>query len=491
MNKDFFGHPRGLSTLFFTEMWERFSYYGMRALLFLYMVTAVSKGGLGYDEKTSAALYGLYTMLVYLMALPGGWLADKLFGLRNAVFYGGCIIALGHGCIALNNVNAFFIGLLLIVIGTGLLKPNISSLVGQLYPGDEGARRDAGFSIFFLGINIGAFVSPFITGYLGETVAWHYGFAVAGIGMVVGLIQFKLTERYLGDTGKLSSDVNDSERTLAKRVLVVVVIVLTVFVLLLSTEVMSINPVVLANYSAIIIILCTTLYFGYLLFFAGMTEAERRNVAMIAIYFVAAIVFYMGYEQQGSSLNLFAKRYTNMFIGEFEMPASWLQTVPPVSVIIFAPLGAWLWVKLSERGTNPTTTAKLSFGLIFVGVSYILMSGAALLLVGGEKPLPTWLIGTYLLHTFGEICLYPVGLSAVTKLAPRKYSGQMMGVWFLSLSLGNLLAGLVAGRMDENEISAEPMMLVHLFLMISAIVLICGVGVFFLQKPLKKLQTSQ
>lgn len=203
MQKTFFGHPRALSTLFFTEMWERFSYYGMRALLLLYMVSPLSEGGLALDEKNAAAIYGLYTMMVYLMALPGGWLADKLFGLRNAVFYGGCVITMGHFCMAFDYLPLFFIGLLLIVTGTGLLKPNISSLVGQLYPESDSAKRDSGFSIFFLGINIGAFIAPFITGYLGEAINWHLGFGVAGIGMLMGLLQFKHTESHLGNVGRL------------------------------------------------------------------------------------------------------------------------------------------------------------------------------------------------------------------------------------------------------------------------------------------------
>jgi len=198
-DRTFFGHPRGLATLFFTEMWERFSYYGMRALLFLFMVASVESGGLGLDNKIGGAIYGLYAMLVYLLALPGGWIADKLLGLRKAVFYGGCIIAAGHFLLALAYTETFFLGLLFIVIGTGLLKPNISSLVGQLYPIDQQAKRDAGFSIFYMGINLGAFTSPFITGYLGENINWHYGFAAAGLGMILGVVQYKATENYLGD----------------------------------------------------------------------------------------------------------------------------------------------------------------------------------------------------------------------------------------------------------------------------------------------------
>ncbi len=210
--KTFFGHPRGLATLFFTEMWERFSYYGMRALLFLFMVAAVEKGGMGLDDKTAGAIYGLYTMFVYLLALPGGWLADKFFGLRKSVFYGGCFITMGHFSLAFPSTETFFLGLVLIVIGTGFLKPNISSLVGELYSSHDQSKRDAGFSIFFMGINIGASIAPIITGYLGERINWHFGFAAAGIGMLLGLVQYKLTEQHLGNAGLEPSRLSDPER---------------------------------------------------------------------------------------------------------------------------------------------------------------------------------------------------------------------------------------------------------------------------------------
>jgi proton-dependent oligopeptide transporter, POT family len=490
MGKTFFGHPRGLSILFFTEMWERFSYYGMRALLLLYMVSPPGEGGLGLDEKNGAAIYGLYTMMVYLMALPGGWLADKLLGLRNAIFYGGCIITLGHLCMALNNTLSFFTGLVLVVTGTGLLKPNISSLVGQLYDTNDSARRDAGFSIFFLGINIGAFIAPFITGYLGETIDWHYGFAVAGIGMFAGLVQFKLSERSLGDAGRfVAMSTTKRENTQAKWLIVVFISMVVILIASIYTGVFIPDPVSIANYSAFIIVGLTIVYFAYMLWVADLTSLERKNVLTIAAFFCSAIIFYCGYEQQGSSLNLFAKRYTDMTIGNFEMPASWLQSIPAVAVVILSPVFAWLWVWLSKRGANPQTAVKLSMALNAVGISYIIMAAASLILVSGEKPLPIWLISTYVFHTVGEICLYPVGLSAVSSLAPRKYTGQMMGLWFLSLSLGNLLAGIIAGNMDDTSIAADPMMLVYLFLSISALSFVAAGAIYLMKGILKRLQT--
>jgi proton-dependent oligopeptide transporter, POT family len=489
VEKKFFGHPRGLSTLFFTEMWERFSYYGMRALLLLYMVTSVNEGGLGFDEKTSGAIYGLYTMLVYLLALPGGWIADNLFGLRKTVFYGACIISLGHFLLLLPSIETFFLGLLFIVIGTGMLKPNISSLVGELYLREEDARRDAGYSIFFMGINIGAFLAPFITGYVGEKINWHYGFAVAGVGMLIGVIQYKISEHRLGDKGLPPAFLyeNKGRRSKNKLILLTIVAIISLFVVMMVTGIIIPDPIIIAGISAYTIAGCALLYFVFLLFFAKLETSERKGVLTIAVFFLASVTFYMGYEQQGSSLNLFALRYTNMMVGNFKMPASWLQSVPAVSVLLFAPVFAWLWVWLSKRKLNPSTPVKLSFGLLFVAASYLLMSGAALIIVSGQKALPLWLMATYLLQTFGEICLYPVGLSAVTKLAPKRFSAQLMGVWFMSLALGNLMAGLIAGEMNAALIAVNPQIMVDLFMTIAVVILVVGVIILSINKNLVKL----
>lgn len=494
MNSDqsFFGHPRGLSTLFFTEMWERFSYYGMRAILVLYMVAAVERGGLGMDDRTGNAVYGLYTMFVYLLALPGGWLADKFFGLRRSVFYGGCIIALGHFCMAIPLTETFFIGLLLIVLGTGLLKPTISSMVGELYPTGEQARRDAGFTIFYAGINLGAALAPIITGYLGEKVDWHLGFGAAGVGMVLGLIQYKVTERNLGDAGLRPVVTVDSKtkQRLDRRIvkgLWATGIALFVLVTLLFTGVIRADAPSIARVLGYVIPVSAVVYFLYLLFFENLDSAERKRVVAIALFFIATGLFYAGYEQQGSSLNLFAERYTDMFIGDFEMPASWMQTVPPAAVLIFSAVFAWLWVWLDKRNLNPSTPLKMSFGLFFMGLGYAVMMGASLVVIGGDKPLPTWLVATYVLHTFGEICLYPVGLSAVTKLAPKKLSGQLMGVFFIALAYGNLIAGLFAGNFDRHAIEQNPSLLLDLFGFVTKAMLISGAIVLVFSKPIRKL----
>ncbi len=489
--KTFFGHPRGLATLFFTEMWERFSYYGMRALLLLFMVASVERGGLGLEDKTAGAVYGLYTMFVYLLALPGGWLADKFFGLRKAVFYGGCLIAAGNLMLVLPFTQTFFIGLVLIVMGTGLLKPNVSSLVGELYPANEQAKRDAGFSIFYMGINLGAFISPFITGYLGENVNWHYGFAVAGIGMIIGLVQYKLNEKLLGTAGgepaKSPDPAHQQDRIRNIRTgLYIFLATLAILLSLLLTRTLSVNPVIFAQASTYVIGCSAVTYFLYVFLFEKLDSSERKKIGVISVFFLASSMFYGGYEQQGSTLNLFADRYTDMFIGTFKMPASWLQSVPPVCVMIFSPLFTLLWVWLSKRNMNPSTPVKLSLGLFFMGAGYLVMIGASYIVIKGQQALPGWLVATYALHTFGEICLYPVGLSAVTKLSPRRLVGQMMGIWFMSLALGNLVAGLYAGEFDATEVAANPQLLVDLFWVVVKLMAVSGLIVLVISNPLRK-----
>ena len=491
-DQSFFGHPKGLSTLFFTEMWERFSYYGMRAILLLYMVAPLQEGGMGLDDPTGTAIYGLYTMFVYLLALPGGWLADNFFGLRKSVFNGGCMIALGHFCMALPMDETFFLGLLFIVLGTGLLKPTISSMVGELYPASEQARRDSGFTIFYAGINLGAALAPIITGYLGEKVNWHLGFGAAGLGMVVGLIQYKMTEQNLGTAGLRIANEGPTEKNAAsdRRIskgLWVFGLLLIVLLTLLFTNTIYIDPVTTGKVLGYVIPISAIAYFMYVLLFQDLDADERKKVIAIALFFIATGLFYAGYEQQGSSLNLFADRYTDMFIGDFQMPASWMQTVPPVAVLVFSVMFAWLWIWLDKRKMNPSTPVKMSLGLMFMGLGYAVMMGASLVVIGGEKPLPTWLVLTYVLHTFGEICLYPVGLSAVTKLAPKKLAGQLMGVFFIALAYGNLIAGLFAGEFDRNAIAADPSLLLDLFGVVMKVMLISGIIVLIFSKPIRKL----
>ncbi len=490
--KTFFGHPRGLSTLFFTELWERFSYYGMRAILVLFMVDAINTGGMGLDDKTATAIYGLYTMFVYLLALPGGWLADKFLGLRNAIWYGGIIIAAGHFAMAIPSDETFFLGLILIVIGTGFLKPNISSIVGGLYSDDEPAKRDAGFSIFYMGINIGAFVAPLLTGWLGEGSNWHYGFGLAGIGMVLGLIQYKLTEHHLGDVGKLPEQLDDPEKqqkrhSRIKRSLWVIGIIFFAFVGLALAGTISIDPVAIADASGITIFALVIAYFIYVFVAEELTTDQKKKIGVIACLFIFSAMFWSGFEQAGSSLNLFAERYTDRMMFGWEMPASWLQSVNAFFIITLAPVFGWLWVWLAKRSFEPSTPVKFALGLIFLGLGFLVMMFASYIVVEGSQVLPTWLIMTYLFHTIGELCLSPVGLSAVTKLAPKKLVGQMMGIWFMSIAFGNLIAGRIAGQFDQESIQADPNLLPDLFWLIVITTVGAGILLLLLTKPIKKL----
>jgi POT family proton-dependent oligopeptide transporter len=490
-DRSFFGHPKGLATLFFTEMWERLSYYGMRGLLLLFMVSTVKSGGMGLDEKLGGAIYGLYTMFVYLLALPGGWLADRFFGLRKSVFYGGCIITIGHFCLALPFTETFFLGLLLIVIGTGMLKPNVSSLVGELYPPDEQARRDAGFYIFFMGINLGAVFGPLIVSYLGEEINWHYGFAAAGIGMFFGVLQYKLTEKNLGQAGlepsKLEDPVAQQKRERGIRNgLWITGILLASFVILLMLKVVVINPIAIAQASSVVILVSVVVYFVYVFLFEKLTADEKKKVAVIAVFFLATCMFYGGYEQQGSSFTLFGERYTDREIFGKEFPTGWFISVPSVWVLVFVPVFAWLWLWLAKRNLNPSTPVKLAFGLLFIAFGFALMMAASTIVVAGNKASPWWLVTTYLLHTFGEICLYPVGLSAVTKLSPKRIVGQMMGVFFMALAFGNLMAGLFGGNFDDAAIAANPPLLTDLFWQVTRVMLVAGLVVLVISKPLRK-----
>ena len=473
------GHPRGLYTLFFTEMWERFSYYGMRALLVLFMVDAVH-GGMGMEDKTATAIYGLYTAVVYLMSLPGGWLADRLWGAQRAVWYGGIIIALGHFTLALPVTQTFYLGLIFVVIGSGILKPNMSTLVGELYP-EGGTRRDAGFTIFYMGINLGAFIGPMLCGWLAHDLGWHWGFGAAGVGMVLGLIQFKLSRRLLGRAGVERGNTRPLHR-MERFGLIGIVAAVVLVVALGMAGIVKFNPVAMARAMAYVILAIAVLYFATVFLFCGLNKIEKERVGVILVLFAASALFWAGFEQAGSSFNLFAERNTMRELGGFEIPAAWFQALGPIFIITFAPVFAWLWVWLGRRNLDPSIPVKFAFGLIFLALGFLVMAGAAKVVAAGNKALPTWLITTYLIHTFGELCLSPVGLSSVTKLAPRKLVGQMMGIWFLASSLGNLLAGLLAGEFKADSLDAWP----ALYLKITVLPICAGVLLILLAKPIKR-----
>jgi POT family proton-dependent oligopeptide transporter len=433
-DKSFFGHPSGLFVLFMTELWERFSYYGMRAILLLFMVAPLAQGGLGLPDAQAAAIYGAYTGSVYFSTIPGGWIADRLLGLRRAVLIGGILIAIGHYCLfGAANPQLFFTGLAVIALGTGLLKANISSIVGLLYAEGD-ARRDAGFSIFYMGINVGALLSPLVCGWLAQRQGWHWGFGAAALGMTFGVIQFLIGTRRLGGVGELAEKPKNPGRLWAA---------------ILAAVVAGVALLAYAwPWRQWIILAGTLVLFAWLLKTGGTSPLETKRIGAILVLFVFATIFWVGYEQAGSSLNLFADRNTDNRAFGFSFPSSWYQSAPPFFVVTLAPLFAWLWVKLGRH--EPSSPAKFAWGIFFMAIGFLVVAVAAF--VGersGTQVGPWWLVATYFFHTLGELCLYPVGLSTVTKLAPARIVGLMMGVWFLALSLGNFIGGYVAGLVDK------------------------------------------
>ncbi len=478
--KQFFGHPRGLSTLFFTEMWERFSYYGMRGLLVLFLVNALETGGMGLTDGTAAAIYGMYTAGVYLFALPGGWMADRLLGKRQAVFVGGIIIAAGHFSLAVPSSSFFFLGLILIVLGTGLLKPNVSAIVGDLYP-DGGARRDAGFSLFYMGINIGALLGPLLVGYLGENISWHLGFSAAGIGMVLGLIQYKLGEKHLGSAGLLSEEARgrtaDAWKTFFMGIGVVGVLAAVLFGLS-STGRLALTLEGAVQATGVIIVSLAVIYFVIALLFFGLNGDEKKRVVLIFILFVGSAMFWSGFEQAGSSMNLFAERLTDRAVFGWEAPASWLQSINPLFIILLAPVAGALWVRLGDR--DPSIATKFGIGLALLGIGFLVLAWASVSASDANRVTPVWLVMTYFLHTCGELALSPVGLSSVTKLSPPRLVGQMMGIWFMGTALGNLIAGLVAGQFERLP-------LVQLFGAVGALTIGSGLIFLVLKAPISRL----
>ncbi|MBK9170965.1 MAG: peptide MFS transporter [Bryobacterales bacterium] len=442
----FFGHPRGLATLFMTELWERFSYYGMRAILILFMTAPVAGGGLGFEVAKAGAIYGFYTSMVYLVSLPGGWVADRFLGQRRAVLYGGIVMALGNFSLMAQNIAFFYTGLGLIVIGTGLLKPNISVLVGQLYTPDD-ARRDAGFSIYYMGINIGAFLAPFACGWVGERIDWRLGMGLAGVGMTVGVIQYLLGGKHLGQAGLRPGGPAGPE--LKRRVLTGLAIAAVCLTFLALT--VGLTAQMLSNALGFLLFATVAGFFAWMFFFADFTPVERKRMFAVGVLFLASCFFWSVFEQAGSTLNLFAQRNTNTEVLGFAFPASWFQSVNALFIIALAPVFAWLWVRLGAR--EPSSPAKFALGLLGAGGGFLLLVAGAQLAETGVRVSPLWLVGVYLLHTIGELCLSPVGLSAMTKLAPERITGLLMGVWFLSISVGNYLGGRMAALYETLTLS--------------------------------------
>ncbi len=448
---ELFGHPRPLYTLFFAELWERFSYYGMRALLTLFMVAPIAAGGLNLPTANATLIYGTYTMSVYMLSIPGGTLADGILGARRAVLLGGLIIACGHFSMAFPSEATFYLGLLLIVLGTGLLKPNISAMVGQLYaPGDE--RRDAGFSIFYMGINVGAFIAPLITGFLAQhsqfkalltqwgfnpAHSWHWGFGAAGVGMVLGLIVFVLFGGGLKEVGLPPPRTPGAWR----RPLQLFVGTLALWLIVKLSDQPGFQ------WLRLLFILVPI---GVMIWFGRSKNQEARRLGAIFFFYIGAFIFWALFEQAGTSLSLFAENHTKTHIGGVEVPSSWFQAANPIFVIMLAPLFALLWTRLGAK--QPSSPMKFTLGLFCLALAFSLMIPAARLAVTGRVS-PLWLLGLYFLQTIGEMCLSPVGLSTFTKLAPRHLVGAMLGVWFLGAAFGNKFAGVLAASFGEGNTS--------------------------------------
>jgi len=454
MTSELTGHPRGIYTLFFTEMWERFSYYGMRALLVLYMVAEVQRGGMGLTDEMAAAIYGLYTALVYMTALPGGWVGDRLLGAKGAVWWGGVVIAIGHVVLGIHRTEAFFVGLILVAFGSGLLKSNMSALVGQLYP-EGGARRDAGFTLFYMGINLGAFLGQVLCGWLGEEVGWRWGFSAAAVGMFLGLVQFKLTNKHVSHVGERVVHAGQNVRR-EWMLLWVSLAVVVVLVVLAVSGIVQIDALKFAHSTAWFIAGVALLYFLWAFLFAGLDLVEKKRLVVILVLFLASALFWAGFEQVGSSFSIFAERFTVRQFGSWEMPASWIQALNPLCVIALAPVIAFLWAWLSKRGRSPSLTTKVSWSLLMLALGFVVAAIAARYALSTGPVWPTWLLSVVVLHTLGELFISPVGLSAVTKLSPPRLTGQMMGVWFLGSSLGDILAGILAGNVTGDATAQMP-----------------------------------
>jgi POT family proton-dependent oligopeptide transporter len=456
------GHPRALTTLFFTEMWERFSFYGMKAILMLYMTAPLMYGGMELSKTEGGIILGNYASSVYLTPLIGGWLADTYLGTRLAVLFGGIIIAAGHFSMAVPSTKTFYLGLVLISLGTGLLKPNMSTMVGQLYtPGDR--RRDAGFSIFYMGVNLGAFIAPLVCGFLAQSDtfknviksmganpenSWHWAFAAAGIGMVLGLVQYVIGRPRLHGVGEPPKrDPAKAESKPKDFVPIILAAACAVAVLGLLVTLYGANGL---KFSTAMFPTVLGAALGYMIGVIRLLRGdELHRVMAILILFVFSIIFWATFEQSAGSLTIFADEQTRNTVLGHKFPSSWYQAIQPLFVIALAPVFAWLWVRLGRR--DPSSPVKFGFGLLFSGLAFALMALATTFAGNGNRVSPMWLVGCYLIQTLGELCLSPVGLSTVTKLSPARLAGLMMSLWFLATAIGDFIAGWAVRFVSETE----------------------------------------
>ena len=449
MNKEtgFFGHPIGLRTLFLTEMWERMSYYGMRALLVLYMTGSITgfNPGMGISSMNANAIYGIYVGMVYFMVVPGGWIADNILGHQKAVLIGALIIALGHFTLAIPIEQTFFLGLIFVVLGTGLLKGNISTIVGQLYDGQDD-RRDSGYTIFYMSINIGSTLGFLICSYLGEKIGWHWGFGAAGIGMTFGVIQYIQHRHLLGDAGMHPNDMSDEKRKKYSNYLKFSLVAMFMVIGAGLFGFIVIDPRFFAEQFAYFLTIVAGLYFLYLFLFAGLNASERKNLILLFLLFIGAAAFWSGFDQSAGSLNIFARDYTDLSISGYQIPVGWLQFANPIIVVLFAPIFAGIWAQLARKNLDPSLPLKFAIGLLFMALSFFVMILAVNLAIESSPVGMQWLLLTYLFQTWGELALSPIGLSAFSRYGPKRYMGQMFGLWFLASAIGGVLAGLLGGE---------------------------------------------
>ena len=484
LDNGFMGHPAPLRSLFFTEMWERFSYYSIRPLLVLFMVATVSSGGFGFDEVTASAIYGIFAGSLYLAAVPGGWLADNWLGQERALWWGSIVIALGHLCIALSamfGMTLFFVGLICIVLGSGLFKTCISVMVGALYPKGD-ARRDGGFTLFYMGINIGALLAALIVGVFKEKGMWHVGFGVGGLGMLVSLLTYRFIARknltrYAQAKGVDAEweQSNDQYKNIGRWVGGFIAL-LVAAVLLISTGMVSFNPEMVAEYMTYIIAAVVILYFAIMFISPRLDKTDKLRLLICFILIIGSTLFWSSFEQQPTSFNLFADRYTDLNIMGFEIPSIWFQSLNPLFILILAPIVSIIWVKLGNRGLEPSSMAKFALGMLLAAAGFALMifASKSILVPGAGLASPLWLVGSLLLLTLGELALSPVGLSSMTKLAPKGMQGQMMGLFFASIAMGNLVAAFFGGHVSADKIEGLPTLFttMTIFLVVSAVILL-------------------
>lgn len=496
LDSSFIGHPKPLFGLTFTELWERFSFYGIRSLLVLFMIATLNEGGLELDRQSASAIVGIFAGALYLATLPGGYLADNWLGQKNATLIGALLIALGHLSIALSVFSPFmfFLGLIFIVLGTGLFKTCSSIMVGLLYK-QKDKRRDSGFTIFYMGINIGAFIAPLVCGLAAKEYGWHLGFGVGGIGMLISLIifYFKTIPDFKEFEAKIGIDSTWAKPAQSKKNIAIYTFItlalLSVFILLCGIGIIELNAVNISKNMIAIISGAALLYFGYLFFFAGLNSDEKKNLIVFLILFITATFFWSTFEQQPTSFNLFAQDYTDRIIFGWEIPTAWFQSINSLFIITLAPIMSVIWIGLSKKNREVSSIAKFNLGIIFAAISFAIMMLASYFVLnnGGAQVSPWWLIASYFFLTIGELALSPISLSLMTSIAPKMIRGQVMGLWFISLSLGNVVAGLIGGGVEADRLESLP----NLFGNAVYVLLIIAIILFFLKNPLKKMLNTE